>query len=67
MDLILGGYVDYHVDTMSHTELDDLEVLMDVLDRDLFKWFTGEAPVPGDHDTALFRKICAWHKIELTL
>jgi antitoxin CptB len=65
MDLLLGGYVDHHAETLSHEDLDELEVLMEVLDRDLFKWFTGEASVPADHDTVMFRKICAWHKIDL--
>lgn len=66
MDIILGGYVDAHVDAMEHAELDDLEILMEVLDRDLFKWFTGEAPVPAEHDTPLFRAICAHHDITLS-
>lgn len=66
MDLLLGGFADAHVDEMNADELAVFESLMAILDRDLFKWFTGEGPVPAEHDTPLFRAICAHHRIELT-
>ncbi|WP_306119385.1 MULTISPECIES: succinate dehydrogenase assembly factor 2 [unclassified Roseitalea] len=66
MDLILGGYADAHVAAMDAQALAEFEALMEILDRDLVKWFTGESPVPAAHDTALFRAICAHHRIELT-
>lgn len=66
MDLLLGQYADAHVAKMNGEELDAFETLLEVLDRDLFKWFTGEGPVPDDQDTPLFRAICAHHGIELT-
>lgn len=66
MDLLLGGYADAYADAMDEDTLAAFEVLMEVIDRDLFKWFTGEGPVPAEHDTQLFRAICAHHKIELT-
>jgi len=65
MDLLLGQYADAHVATMTADDLDTFEALLEVLDRDLFKWFTGEGPVPSDQDTPLFRAICAHHGIEL--
>ncbi len=66
MDMILGGYADANIDTMEADDLDVFEQLMEALDRDLFKWFTGEGAVPGEFDTPLFRKICTFHKIELS-
>lgn len=66
MDLLLGGYADAHVASMDGEELAAFEVLMEIVDRDLFKWLTGEEPVPAEHDTPMFRAICAHHKIELT-
>lgn len=66
MDLLLGGYADAHVASMDGEELVAFEVLMEIVDRDLFKWLTGEEPVPAEHDTPMFRAICAHHKIELT-
>ncbi|GAB4354710.1 MAG: succinate dehydrogenase assembly factor 2 [Oricola sp.] len=63
MDLLLGKYADAHVDTMTADDLDVFESLLEILDRDLFKWFTGEGPVPADQDTPLFRAICRFHDI----
>ncbi|MCI5076446.1 succinate dehydrogenase assembly factor 2 [Oricola sp.] len=65
MDLLLGKYADTHVEAMTPDHLDAFESLLEVLDRDLFKWFTGEGPVPAERDTPLFRAICAFHGIEL--
>lgn len=66
MDLLLGGYADAHIEAMTPDDLAIFETLMEILDRDLLKWFTGEGPVPAEHDTPLFRAICAHHRIELT-
>ena len=65
MDLLLGKYADAHVGTMTAEELDTFDALLEVLDRDLFKWFTGEGPLPADRDTPLFRAICRFHEIDL--
>jgi len=65
MDLLLGQYADAHVATMSADDLDCFEELLEVLDRDLFKWFTGEGPVPAEQDTQVFRAICTHHGIDL--
>ncbi len=65
MDLLLGKYADAHVNAMTAEDLDAFEVLLEVLDRDLFKWFTGEGPVPAEQDTPLFRAICRFHGIDL--
>ncbi|MEC9343673.1 MAG: succinate dehydrogenase assembly factor 2, partial [Pseudomonadota bacterium] len=35
------------------------EALLVENDRDLLGWFTGELPVPAQHDTALFADIVA--------
>lgn len=66
MDMILGGYADAYIQDMAESDLTIFEDLMENLDRDLFKWFTGEGPVPTEFDTALFREICTFHKIDMT-
>ncbi len=66
MDLILGGYADAKIDEMPLNDLIIFEDLMDALDRDLFKWFTGEGPTPTKYNTALFQSICEFHKIDLS-
>lgn len=64
MDIILGGYAQSEAMMMDGIDLDTFEQLLEVLDRDLFKWFMGEAPVAEAFDTPLFRAICTFHGIE---
>jgi len=59
MDLILGQFADTHIDAFDDEELDMLEALLSVDDRDLLQWVTGETATPAAQDTPLFRRICA--------
>ena len=61
MDLIMGRFADDAIADFSDAELDEFERLIEVLDRDLLSWVTGEAPVPENYDTDLFRKLRAFH------
>ena len=61
MDLIMGRFADAAISDFSDAELDEFERLIEVLDRDLLSWVTGEAPVPANYDTDLFRKLKAFH------
>lgn len=60
-DLIMGRFADAEVGTLSDAELDEFEQLIEVLDRDLLSWITGEAEVPENYDTAVFRRLKAFH------
>jgi antitoxin CptB len=57
MDLIMGRFADATVAQLTQEELADFEQLMEVPDRELLAWVTGEASVPAEHDTALFRRM----------
>jgi antitoxin CptB len=61
MDLVLGRFADAEIDRLSDAELADFELLMEALDRDLFQWLTGEAPVPANYDTPIFRRVRDFH------
>jgi antitoxin CptB len=61
MDLIMGRFADAAIDTMSDAELDDFERLIEVPDRDLFRWITGEDATPSNFDTAIFRRVKIFH------
>jgi antitoxin CptB len=61
MDLILGRFADAAIGTMSEAELDAFERLVEVPDRDLFGWITGEAETPSNYDDAVFRRLKAFH------
>ncbi len=60
-DLLLGRFADAALATLSESELDDFEALLEAIDRDVFAWATGEAATPEAYDTMLFHKIVAFH------
>ena len=57
MDLILGGYVTRHIDSIAAPLLDELEAIMDIPDQDMLTWATRQAPVPSEHATPLLLQI----------
>ena len=62
VDLLLGPFADASLAGMSEAELDDLEALMEEVDRDIFKWLIGEGEVPREFDTGVFHAIKAFHR-----
>jgi antitoxin CptB len=61
VDLITGRFADAHIGTLSEAEIDDFERLMDVPEPELLAWVMGAEATPGAYDTALFRRMCAFH------
>jgi antitoxin CptB len=57
MDLILGRFADATVEQLTQDEVAEFEQLIEVPDRELLAWVTGEAEVPPNYDTALFRRL----------
>ena len=57
VDLIMGRFADAALAGFDEAELADFERLLDVPDREMLAWVTGEEPVPSHYDTALFRKL----------
>tara|TARA_R110002020_G_scaffold134027_5_gene299078 strand:- start:2565 stop:2885 length:321 start_codon:yes stop_codon:yes gene_type:complete len=57
MDLVIGGFADAEIATLSDSELDELELLMAEEDADIFRWVTGEAPIPERFRTAMFTRM----------
>lgn len=60
MDLIMGRFADAALPAMTEAELDEFEALIELSDGDLFRWITGDAPVPAAHDTGLFRRLAGF-------
>jgi antitoxin CptB len=56
-DLIMGRFADATIEQLAADELAQFEQLMEVPDREILAWITGEADVPPDYDTALFRRL----------
>jgi antitoxin CptB len=61
MDLILGHFADDQVARLPPEELDDFERLIEVPDCDLLAWVMGQAMVHPDYDTAVWRRLWAFH------
>jgi antitoxin CptB len=56
-DILLGGFVQRHIDEMSESELAELEALLEAPENELADWLTGRLPVPPEADTPLLRRI----------
>ena len=61
MDLVLGSFADAKLKDLDENELELLERLMDVPDRELFKWISGEAEIPQNHHSTVLDQIIAFH------
>ena len=61
MDLVMGRFADSAVAELSDEEVADLERLIELPDRDLLAWVTGEASVPEDVDSVVFRRMREFH------
>ena len=61
MDLIMGRFADAQIGTLPEEELADFEALIEVTDRDLLGWITGEIETPSNYDTGLFRRLKSFH------
>lgn len=59
MDLILGRFADARIATLTESELDQYERLLDISDTDLLPWITGQRPVPDDLALPILHKVIA--------
>jgi len=59
MDLVMGRFADAHLATMSASELDEFERILDLPDPQVLAWLTGAAQIPSEFDTPLFAKLSA--------
>lgn len=57
MDLIMGGFADATIGSLSEAEIDAFERLAEAPEPDLYAWITGDRPVPPEHDNALFHRL----------
>jgi len=55
MDLILGGFADDEMASLSKEELDEHEMMMSENDHDLYQWVSGQAEVPPEIAKAIER------------
>ena len=63
-DLLFGGFAARHLASLSDTQLDRYEALLDETDQDLFAWLSGQQPVPERHDHDVFRMLQDFRVVE---
>jgi antitoxin CptB len=63
LDLIMGRFAQSAIAQLTADELVDFENLMEVPDRELLAWVTGETDVQADFDTALFRRLRDFNRL----
>ena len=49
-DLIIGGFADQHLATLTPDQLDRFEALLEAPDVDLYPWIMGVSPAPAEFD-----------------
>jgi len=59
-DLIVGGFAEDSVETMSEGELDQFEALLEAPDADIMDWLFDRKPVPAVHDTPVLAALKAY-------
>jgi antitoxin CptB len=61
MDLLLGGFADAQLTTLSEGDLAELEHWLEIPDQQIFAWVNGMEAAPANYDTALFRRLRDFH------
>jgi antitoxin CptB len=56
-DLMIGGFVRAHLDTLTEPDLDALEVVMEMPDTILADWLTGREPIPAQEATPMLHRM----------
>ena len=56
-DILLGGFVQRHIDAFDESELAALEALLELPENELADWLTGRLPVPPEADTPMMRRV----------
>lgn len=57
MDIVLGGFAERSLASLDEAQLAEFEAILELHDRDLIRWVTGEEAAPSDVDTPLWRAI----------
>ncbi len=61
MDLLFGQFADANIADLSEDQLDTFETLLDLPDRDVLAWLTGEKSAPIEHQTDFLAMIKSFH------
>jgi len=60
-DLILGGFADERLASLSPAQVDAFEALLDQQDHDVYAWILGQEDAPAEFQGAVLEAIRAFH------
>jgi antitoxin CptB len=56
-DLMIGGFVRAHLESLTEADVGALETVMEMPDTDLAEWLTGREPIPSEEGTPMLRRM----------
>ena len=60
MDILLGGFAETHLTTMSESQLAEFAVILEIPDQDLLAWATRQEPIATHHQSAMLDAVLAF-------
>lgn len=64
LDLIIGGFADAHLQTLTDDELDQLEKIIEAPEPELYAALTGDGPAPRGVSGPLFEKMKSFRVVD---
>jgi antitoxin CptB len=65
-DLMIGGFVRAHLESLTEADVGALEMVMEMPDTDLAEWLTGREPIPPQEDAPMLRRMRDYMRNSLT-
>jgi antitoxin CptB len=65
MDIVVGGFADARLPTMTPQELISFEVLLEIPDQQLLSWVTGQEAVPLELRSPMLLDMLAFRPVTL--
>jgi antitoxin CptB len=56
-DLMIGGFVQAHLSSLTDADIDALETVMEMPDTVLADWLTGRVPIPPEQESQMLRRM----------
>jgi antitoxin CptB len=63
MDIVVGGFADARLPTMTPQELITFEVLLEIPDQQLLSWVTGQEVVPEELRSPMLQAMLAFRPV----
>ena len=64
LDLIIGGFADAHLPTLTDTELDELEQIIEAPEPELYAALTSDGPAPQGASGSLFERMKSFRVVD---